>query len=343
MPLRLNHTGICSSVALALLVTTAAVASERGIDAQVGKSSIGAEDQLGKLSLMTSATQAKILACASASRIYDLAFDFFSGMPSFTELGDPPYQFWMTHTPAGARNEDPLKVGDVANRTVTYSGDAVAMYTHVGTHIDSLAHFGLHGRVWNGFEAASHLGDKGWDVNGANKIPPIVARGILIDLPAAKNTSELPAGQAITPSDIQRALTAQKVTITAGDVVLIRTGRGAKFADADAYKANPPGLTVEAARLLAQSGAMIVGVDLINPERMPSGLEDNYLPVHTYLLGEQGILILENLNLEALSQDRVYEFALIAASLKYRGASGAPLRPLALPLQSSGCGQRRSD
>ena len=129
-------------------------ASERGAGAEVGKSSIGANDQLGRLSMMTPASRAAILARARADRVYDLAFDFFPGMPSFTEAGDPPYQFWMTHTPDGSIHDDPFQAGEKANRVVAYSGDAVSMYTHVGTHIDSLAHFGLHGRVWNGFEAS---------------------------------------------------------------------------------------------------------------------------------------------------------------------------------------------
>ncbi|KRA84379.1 cyclase family protein [Altererythrobacter sp. Root672] len=308
-------------------------ASDRGIDAEVGRSTIGPEDQLGRMSAMSAASRSAILAQADGGAPYDLAQDFFHGMPSFTEAGDPPFSMWMTHTPDGTVHDDPFGAGEIANRTVAYSGDAISMYTHVGTHIDTLAHFGLHGRIWNGFEASEHLGNMGWDVNGADTIPPIIARGLLIDVAAMKGMSELPANYRITATDLREFLNRQNLTIRNGDVVLIRTGKGAHFRDADVYKRDAPALTVEAAKFLADGGAMIVGVDLINPEPMPSGFEDNFLPVHTFLLGEQGIPIIENLDLEGVARDGIFEFAFIGTPLKLKGATGSPIRPLALPLR----------
>lgn len=332
MPNR-HHRAGAFLLALALLGPTGTSASERGASAQVGRSRIGPDDQSGRLSMMTPQSQAAALAKADAARAYDLAQNFFPGMPSFTEAGDPPFQFWMTHTPHGAAHDDPFKAGPAANATVAYSGDAISMYTHVGTHIDSLAHFGLHGRIWNGFEASKHLGDKGWSVNGADKIPPILARGVLVDVAATMGLRELPPGHRITPDEVRTFLAAKGVRLQRGDVVLVRTGKGAHFRDPEAYKRNPPAITVETAIYLAEQGAMIVGVDLINPEPTPSGLSDNYLPVHTYLIGEQGVPIIENLDLEGLARDGVYEFAFIGTPLKIEGASGAPIRPLALPLR----------
>jgi kynurenine formamidase len=320
-------------LALAMLAPAAAGASERGVDARVGVSRIGPHDQLGRLSMMTPATRSAILARIEGGQVYDLAQNYFPGMPSFTEAGDPPFQLWMTHTPDGAAHDNPFGTNDVANRVVAYSGDAISMYTHVGTHIDTLNHFGLHGRVWNGFEASRHLGDRGWDVNGADKIPPIVARGVLLDIPALKGTETLPAGYRITPEDIRAFLAKVNVSLGQGDVVLVRTGKCADFKSSEAYKRAPAALDLQAAVFLAEQGAMIVGVDVINPEPLPSGLSDNYLPVHTYLLAEQGVLIIENLDLEALARDRIYEFAFVAAPLKIEGASGAPIRPVALPVK----------
>jgi len=54
------------------------------------------------------------------------------------------------------------------------------------------------------------------------------------------------------------------------------------------------------------------------------------MPVHIHLLFEKGIHIIEALNLEQLAADRVYEFLFVAAPLKLRGGTGAPLRPIAL-------------
>jgi kynurenine formamidase len=107
-----------------------------------------------------------------------------------------------------------------------------------------------------------------------------------------------------------------------------------RYADADAYMENPPGIGLEAARFLVEeSGAMIVGADNLSLEAFPSELETDYVPVHTYLLAEQGTPIIELAYLEELSRDQVFEFAFIGGSLKLRGADAAPIRPIAIPLR----------
>jgi len=116
--------------------------------------------------------------------------------------------------------------------------------------------------------------------------------------------------------------------------VLVRTGRMQHYENASEYMQNPPGLGLQAARWLAEhTGAMVIGADNLSLEAFPSELADDYVPVHTYLLAEQGIPIIELINLEELAADAVYEFAFIGGSLKLRGADAAPLRPIALPLR----------
>ena len=80
----------------------------------------------------------------------------------------------------------------------------------------------------------------------------------------------------------------------------------------------------------------MIGGDNLSLEHFPvdpAGGKDSWVPVHTYLLAQRGIPIIEVLDLEELAREKVYEFAFIAASLKWRGASAAPFRPLALPLR----------
>lgn len=299
----------------------------------VGDSPWGEEDQIGRLNLMTESSQADILSRISGSNLYDLSVDYFIGMPSWQAAGDPHYRMWMTHTPHGTIVDDPLELGKEMNEQVSYTGAAVSMYTHMGTHIDALVHFGLNGKVWNGFTAEEHLGDRGWDVAGAETIPPIIARGVLIDVAAAKNMDMLPEGYHITTDDLTATLRKQGTELREGDVVLIRTGRMQVYEDAEAYMKNPPGLGLEGARFLVEEkGAMIVGADNLSLETS-SQVEGNYLPLHTYLLAEQGTPILELVYLEGLSKDKVYEFAFIGGSLKFRGADAAPIRPIAFPLQ----------
>lgn len=318
------------AVGLALMAAIAA-SSERP---QVGRSPWGPDDELGRLNLMTPQSRAAVLGRLDGRRVYDLSVEYFIGMPGWHGAGDPRYQIWMTHTPNGTVVDDPVGVGHAQNEHVSYTGSAISMYTHTGTHIDALNHFGLDGRIWNGFEARRHLGDRGWRKTGAETIPPIIARGVLIDVAAARGVDALPAGYRVRKADLVASLARQGVSLQRGDVVLIRTGRMQQYADAEAYVKEPPGLSVDAARFLVEEGgAMVVGADNLSFETFPPEVEGNYVPVHTYLLAQQGTPIMELVQLEDLARDGVYEFAFIGASLKLRGADAAPMRPIAIPLR----------
>lgn len=315
---------------LLAMLASVATAAER----VVGTSPWGPNDEIGRLNLITPESQAAVLSRLEGGKNYDLSVEYFIGMPSWQAAGDPHYRMWMTHTPHGTVIDDPLNLGKKMNEHVSYTGAAISMYTHMGTHIDALNHFGLNGKIWNGFSAAEHAGDRGWKVAGAENIPPIIARGVLIDVAAAKEINMLPDGYRITREDLVSALHKQNTSLKKGDVVLIRTGRMLHYNNAKTYMANPPGIGMTAARFLVEeNGAMIVGADNLSLESFPSELDTDYVPVHTYLLAEQGTPIIELAYLEDLSRDKVYEFAFIGGSLKLRGADAAPIRPIAIPLR----------
>jgi hypothetical protein len=146
-------------------------------------SPFGAADEIGMLNLITAKSRDAILSAADAGKMIDLSVDYFAGMPSWVGANDPNYQLWMTHTPAGEKITNSAGVAREFNDLVSYSGDAVSMYTHCGTHIDALNHFGYYGTIFNNFKADEHLGSRHWDVAGVDKHPPIVARGVLLDSP----------------------------------------------------------------------------------------------------------------------------------------------------------------
>lgn len=324
---------IRTAIALGAVALSAGLASRVLARPTVGTSPWGPTDEIGRLNLMTAESRASLLSRVRGGALYDLSVEYFIGMPSWQAAGDPHYQIWMTHTPRGTVVADPLHVGAEQNQHVSYTGSAFSMYTHTGTHLDTLSHFGLDGKIFNGFAANDHLGDTGWDVAGAEKMPPIVARGVLLDVAAAKGVEMLADGYRVTRADLVEAARRENVRLAEGDVVLIRTGRMKLYRDAKGYMATPPGLGLEAARFLVEEGkAMIVGADNLSFEAFPSEVSGNYVPVHTYLLAQTGTPILELVELEALARDRVYEFAFIGASLKLRAADAAPLRPIAIPL-----------
>jgi kynurenine formamidase len=197
---------------------------------------------------------------------------------------------------------------------------------HTGTHIDALSHFSCNGFFYGGVPVEGSQSYSGVAVNGTETIEPIVRRGVLLDV---AGPDVLPEDLEITPDHLEQA---QKAEVQNGDVVLIRTGwacyfeEGARFVNG--VKAPGPGLA--AARWLSQRGIFAAGSDTLTFEKVPNP----EMSVHVHLLVESGIHIIEVLNLEDLARDRVYEFQFVAAPLKIRGGTGAPVRPLAFPWAS---------
>lgn len=252
------------------------------------------------------------------ARVYDLAQPYFTGMAHFPT--HPPFLYSLTRTH-----------GDYTNPGGgTSAADAIALGTHVGTHIDALCHFACGGMLYDGVPANSVQSyDKGFARHGVETIAPILRRGVLFDVAGHLGLEALPSDFSITPG----ILDAMKVDLHSGDIALLRTGWGAFFRDHRRFVgggAGPvpagPGPELAAARWLSDRGVFAAGSDTIAFERVPAAA----MPVHIHLLVESGIHIIECLNLEELARAGVREFAFVAAPLKIDGATGAPLRPLAL-------------
>jgi kynurenine formamidase len=294
-----------------------------------GASPWGPADEIGRLNLMTAASQVEALAGADTGRPFDLAVTYRPGMPNWVEAGDPRYEIWMTHTPQGSVVDNASGAGAEVHRHYSYAGAAISMYSHAGTHLCGLNHIGREGRFWNGWTAERNLGSRAWNVGGV--VPPIVCRGVLLDVARLHGVECLPASYAITPRDLDRAAAAIGVETRPGDAVFVRTGRMTRWSDPAAFLASPPGLGMEAARSLVEGReAMCVGLDL-GGEALPPEQPETFLPVHAYLLAEAGAPLFENLWLEDLAAAEVWEFALVAAPLKLAGSTGMPVRPLAFP------------
>ena len=312
--------------------TAERIAAFKAVTGRVSKSPFGPEDEIGMLNLLAPEDARALLASADAGHVVDLSVDLFLGMPTWTAGGEPPFQISMTHTPRGSVVDDPVGVGAEQNELVAWSADTITMFTHTGTHVDTLNHFGYHGHIWNEFSADEHLGSQHWRKAGADKIPPMIARGVLIDVPALLDVPVLPDSYGIGADDLRHALRRQGTELRPGDIVAVRTGRGSVWPDPDAYLPREPGLTVEGARFLAEAGAVAVGADNIALEQLPSADPHNWMAVHTFLLAEAGVPIIEVMELEALAAEQLYEFAFVGACLKIRGATAGPIRPLAMPL-----------
>jgi kynurenine formamidase len=211
------------------------------------------------------------------------------------------------------------------------SGMIVCM-EHTGTHIDALCHQAADLVLCGGVPVdASVQSSRGFTVHGVEQIPPIVAPGVLLDMTAAMGVPVLPAGYAITAAELHRCCERQGVTIAAGDVVLVFTGNEGAWNDTERYLAGP-GVAADGSRWLADQGVLAVGADTMAWDVI--GLRDEELgctlPGHVILLAQRGIYIIENLRLSELARARAHRFAFVCTPLQFVGATGSPVRPIAL-------------
>lgn len=259
--------------------------------------------------------------------IYDLGRPLFIGMP---QSPNHP-RFWHS---LSRRHGDMVRAdgGSAAN-------DVIVMGVHVGTHIDALAHVSHNGRLYGGLDAyQAGIGGRYMQL-GAHTIEPMVRRGVLLDIPRVLGIDACEPGYEITPNDLSAAEQAQGTPVGRGDVVLIRSGWGKRFDEGDAYQglhSGVPGVSEAGAQWLAQRQVHAAGADTIAFERLAPGAGHGLLPAHRVLLVEHGIYIIETLALEEIAAEQVYEFTFLLSPLNLVGATGSPVRPLALVSTGSG-------
>lgn len=228
----------------------------------------------------------------------------------------------------------PRRHGDVCRSDGgSAANDILSMGTHVGTHIDALAHVSHGGKMFGGVDAAeAGVGGK-YDELGVHTIAPMVRRGVLLDVPAALGLGRCEGGYEITVGDLESTVERQGVRVERGDVVLVRSGWGQLFAEGEPYVGRDtgvPGVSEAGAQWLAAKGVHAAGADTIAFERLAAHGGHALLPAHRVLLVENGIYVVEAMDLEALAARKIHEFTFVLVPLNIYGATGSPVRPLAL-------------
>lgn len=277
----------------------------------------GDEDELGQLNLMTPERILHAVRLVTRGKLYNLAVPLERDGPQAPHF----HKTWrVTHFTA-----DPHP--DAANM----ADDVVIMETHSGTHIDALGHFWKDGTMWNGRSARSVTSD-GLDWAGIHQVPGLVARGVMLDLARFKGVGHLALGEEVTPDDMDACAASQGVTIEGGDVLLLRTGWYTLFdRDRDLWSQGEPGPDVGSAAWLKGKDPIALGADTPAVERLLIRERDLRRPrLHTHALRDLGVYLIENLNLEDLARDEVYEFLFVAAPLRLTKGTGSPFSPLAL-------------
>jgi kynurenine formamidase len=264
---------------------------------------------------------ALLAAIAGGTRVIDLGQPLHPRVPH--SPNQPGFQYALTR-----RHGDIIRADGASAAT-----DLLITGGHTGTHVDALAHVSQDGKLHGGVEAAAVQSNQGFAAHGIDTLSPLVVRGLLFDIPATLGVQRLEPEQPVTPEDLSRAADRAGFELRAGDAALIRTGWGQHWDDSDAFVSagrGAPGPTEAAARWLADRGIAITGSDTTAYEQITAAVGHGLLPVHRVLLVEAGIPIIEMLNLEPLSASGISEFVFVLAPLRIVGATGSPVRPLAV-------------
>ena len=320
---------VCS-LGLALMATSVLADSVES-EAPWWPSQWGRDDQAGATNRMTPAKTLAAVQLITHGKVYSLGRRYEADMPL------PADRAFVFRIPGAPTSGAPF--GD---NGVVYNDDFLATEIgQVGTQLDGLGHIGIADpadrsgtiRFYNGVTSKELLSARGLKRNGIEQLKPIVTRGILIDA-AGHNGGMLGDREEISVDRIKSILAWQGLSeqdIQPGDAVLINTGWGKLWRSDNArYLATEPGINLDVAKWLANKEVTLVGADNASIEVMPNPDPNQLIPVHQELLVRNGIVQHENLDLSALSRERVYQFAYIFAPLPVKGATGSPGNPLAI-------------
>lgn len=209
-----------------------------------------------------------------------------------------------------------------------YADDTYVIATHSGTHVDALCHVWYDNELYNGYSSRTIKSTTGAKKCGIDTMPPIVGRGVLLDM--VEHSEALPDGYAIGRQELDNAQRRARIDLRPGDVVLIRTGwmEQALQSRAASFEGEP-GLSLDGATYLADREVAAIGCDNYAIECIPS-TDGSLFPVHRRLLRDYGMPLIEGLRLAELAASGRTSFLFCAAALPLRGATASPLTPLAL-------------
>ncbi|MBX9589400.1 MAG: cyclase family protein [Hyphomonadaceae bacterium] len=284
------------------------------------KSKWGPSDEIGAANYLKPELVIKAAQLVKAGKTYALGIETNSKTPAY-----PPRSFRVTIVQPGQAG-----IAGLGPSKTTYNDDIIDGWVGVGSQIDGLGHIGVEHVYYNGNKLADFADPSGLKKLGAEKIPPIVARGVLLDMAAHLGTDIVKEGTAFNSKEIEEVARKQGVEIRQGDVVLFHTGwAGLIGKDDKRFNSGEPGLGVEGARYLVGKGVVAVGADTWGVEVVPFESQ-NLFEVHQILIPMNGTHILENMNTGPLAADKAYEFLFVLGVPRITGAVQGIINPIAI-------------
>jgi kynurenine formamidase len=284
------------------------------------KSKWGPNDEIGAANNMSADIVMKAAGLIKTGKTYGLGIETNSRTPAY-----PPRTFKVLVLQPGQSGSD-----GIGPNKVTYNDDIIEGWVGIGSQIDGLGHIGVAWTYYNGNKSGDFAAADGLKKLGVEKIPPIVTRGVLLDMAAYYNTDIVKEGTAFNVKEIDEVAKKQGVEIRQGDVVLFHTGWTSLIGKDDKrYNAGEPGVGVEGAKYLVSKGVVAVGSDTWAVEAIPFESKDVF-PVHQVFLPMSGTYILENMNTDQLAADKGYEFLFVLGVPKITGAVQGIINPVAI-------------
>jgi kynurenine formamidase len=287
----------------------------------------GADDRRGTLNLIDEAAVRRGMASARQGKVFSLTYPFDEDGP---QLGFIPGRvnperkmISLNHSMSG----DP---GDF-----TSSDDAVTMGVQASTHLDSLAHVGYDGLLYNGLSDTT-TDETGSTELGIEKVGPVVSRGILLDIARLHGVDFFDDAYAIGADDLDKAAALGGITVMPGDIVCVRTGHQhwLRVGDKVHYSYPTPGLGQKSIEWVRDHDVAIVATDTIVFECYPPEDPAAMLPVHMINIRDIGLTQGQNWALDELAADCAadgqYDFLLTATPLPFTRAVGGPVAPTAI-------------
>jgi kynurenine formamidase len=306
---------------ICLLILTASVWILSTSHAEVPTSKYGADDTLGAINNLSPEKVLQAIRLVKHGKTYRLGVTTGPTSPAY-----PPRSYSMTVLQLDDGTGTPL-----GSNKATGNDDLMNLWMGIGSQIDGLGHMGENHVYYNATHAREFVTPTGLTRFSIHDLPPIVTRGILLDMTKLLGKNPLPEGTAINQPEIERASKAANVQIESGDVVLLHTGwLDIMDTDPDRFMAGQPGLGLSGARYLAQLGVVAVGADNWALEVIPAEKDSEIFPVHPELLAKNGVYILENMDSRELARDSVTEFLFVLGQPRFEGAVQAVINPVAI-------------
>ncbi|MBR0695994.1 cyclase family protein [Bradyrhizobium lablabi] len=303
----------CCSVALLGMSATASAQDWT-------KSKWGPNDEIGSANYMTPELVVKAASLVKTGKTYPLGIPVDTKTPAY-----PPRTFKITIVQPGQAGSAGL-----GPNKATYNDDILDTWVGIGSQLDGLGHLGVEHVYYNGNKLADFADPTGLKKLGIEKVPPMVTRGVLLDMAAYYNTDVVKEGTAFNVKEIEEAAKKQGVEIRQGDVVIFHTGWLSLIGKDDKrYSAGEPGLGVEGAKYLTGKGVVAVGADTWGLEVLPFESK-NVFEVHQILLAMNGTYILENMDTAELAKDKGYEFLFVLGQPRWRGGVQSMINPVAI-------------